>query len=219
MNNLCLLPVTTSPQSRGSRPSHVVHVPTPVQGNTVVGLGLDQEGGLAVAAPAASGESGSPGRLSLVAELLGQAAQANPSWWLVPRSPALLINGMRPLPLASLQAGDLLAAGAGSWLVTSQWSPEPLPAPAELADRPCPVCGGALRLAPVCQCPCGRFYHLESPAAKDGDQLLNCYLAGPCGLCGRLPTLEPVLLLEPPEKLWDQDTAEQSVSTPAVGES
>jgi hypothetical protein len=55
---------------------------------------------------------------------------------------------------------------------------------------------------PVCHCPCGRYYHLESPGTND-DQGLSCYLAGPCGLGRRQSTLEPVLWPEPPTKLLE----------------
>ncbi len=52
-----------------------------------------------------------------------------------------------------LEGGDLLAAGTHWWLAADESAPEPAAAPAELADKPCPVCGGALKLAPVCRCP------------------------------------------------------------------
>jgi hypothetical protein len=140
------------------------------------------------------------------ATVMARPTSAGSGWWLVPSCDGLTINGVVPLPLSALEAGDLLAVGSDWWLVVSQWTAEPAPAPAELADKPCPVCGGTLRLAPVCRCRCGRYYHLEAPQNPDDGQALNCYLAGPCGLCSRPPSLEPMLSPEPPAKLLNQET-------------
>jgi hypothetical protein len=141
-----------------------------------------------------------------LAVLRGQPSSAGVVWWLVARSPALAVNGSRPLPLTALQPGDLVTVGADvCWLVVEEWAASPSPAPPELAGRPCPVCGGELGCAPVCRCVCGCYAHLEEPGAPDPAKVLNCYLSGPCSLCGRRPTLEPVLVPEPSEKLLGPD--------------
>jgi len=123
------------------------------------------------------------------------------SWFLIPRWCLLTVNGVRPLGLAALDAGAILACGHWRWLVTSQWAPSPRPVPEALAKRECPVCGGELGLAPIVRCQCGRYYHLENPRDRDNPALLNCYLSGPCGLCGAEPSLESKLFPEPDEKL------------------
>ena len=126
--------------------------------------------------------------------------------WLVSRSPRLAVNGIRPLWLGRLEPGDLFSYGSRHWLVVVEWTPEPQPAPPHLAERPCPVCGGPLGLAPTCQCPCGGPYcHLENPAAPDDPKALNCYLRAPCGSCKHEHTLQPTLVPEPDEKLLGQE--------------
>jgi len=178
-------------------PLRLPPVAAPVEG---VGLWRDGRGALRVAPPDEPPVEEEAGRWEMLAVLAARQAAAGPTWWVMPRHAALMINGAAPLPLAMLEAGDLLTVGSHWRLVAGEWAPEPAPAPADAADKPCPVCGGALKLAPVCRCPCGRYYHLESPQAADA-QALNCYLAGPCGLCGRRPSLEPVLFPEPLLKL------------------
>jgi len=57
-------------------------------------------------------------------------------------------------------------------------------------------------MAPVVQCACGRWTHLERPEQPQSPDALNCYLAaGTCGDCGRAATLKPQIVPEPPEKL------------------
>jgi len=138
-----------------------------------------------------------------VADLLLRDSTSGPLCYLVPRDQALFLDGVKPLPLAALTPGSLLSLGPRRWLVTMRCQPKPAPASAELAERKCPVCGGELKLAPIVQCPCGRYYHLEKPDAGAGEDVLNCYLASACGLCNRPPSLAPVLVPEPPEKLLD----------------
>jgi hypothetical protein len=106
--------------------------------------------------------------------------------------------------MTSLEPGMLLSAGTHRWLVVLEWIPQPETVPAALADRPCPVCGAALKLAPVCQCVCQRYAHLEAPDEPNNKNALNCFLRGPCGLCGRIASLEPVLVPEPHDKLLDR---------------
>jgi len=138
-----------------------------------------------------------------VADVKLRDSNNGPLGYLIPRQGELRLDGVAPLTLAMLHPGTLLSIGARRWFVTTQWQPEPSPAPAELAERKCPVCGGELKLAPVVQCTCGRYYHLEKPDAAASEPVLNCFLAGACGLCNRPPSLEPVLTPEPPEKLMD----------------
>ncbi len=135
-----------------------------------------------------------------------ESAGANPQWLLTPLSEELLHNGIRPLPLAIIEPGEVLAFEGQCWLTSELWQPTPAPAPEKIAEKECPVCGGALKLAPVIQCPCGRYYHLEHPETPDDPQALNCYLtAGMCGLCERKPSLDPQFLPLPPEELIPQE--------------
>src|SRR5207249_3585639 len=137
-----------------------------------------------------------------------QPSTNGPLCHVVARHPNLRIDGFAPLPLATLSPGSLVHLGEASWFVTARWQPAPGPAPPELAERKCPVCGGELKLAPVLQCICGRYVHLEKPDAPAGVDVLNCALAGPCGLCNRPPRLEPLLSPEPPDKLLDVTSVE-----------
>lgn len=129
------------------------------------------------------------------------SATADPHWWLVPKSAVMELNGIRPLPLATIEPGDLLTAGNRCWLVTMLWTLQPAPAPEHVAARECPVCGGPLSLAPVVRCPCGRYYHLEKPDDPGDSQSLNCFLTGPCGVCHREASLEPKFLPSAEERL------------------
>jgi hypothetical protein len=100
-----------------------------------------------------------------------------------------------PLSLTTLSAGSILSVGEREWVVVHAWKATPGAAPAVYRDELCPVCSAPLSMAPVVQCYCGKFVHLqtahdESPA----DDLLDCFLsAGRCN-CGIEPTLEPQLL-------------------------
>jgi hypothetical protein len=161
-------------------------------------LGLDATGQVVI--NPAAGEAAPLGTLRPVGD----------AWFLLPASDGLLLNGTRPLPVAVVEPGDLLATGDETWFLASEWAAEPQAAPPELADRPCPVCGGELKLAPVVRCVCGRFAHLEDKSAPGDPQLLNCYLAGACGVCQRKPSLAPVLVPEPPEKLLDESAHEMA---------
>jgi len=146
----------------------------------------------------------------------GQATQRE--WLLLRRDRALQVNGIPVLPVASLEPGYLLALGSQRWLVASLWKPTPRPAPAAVMNSDCPVCGAPLSAAPVVQCPCGRYMHLEKPDEPNDPQALNCYLlAGTCGLCGRPPSLEPSLLPEPDETLVAAESVQQTLAAMAVG--
>lgn len=196
MGSLCFLPVSGGSAGQSRRP---VVCAVPPRGDALL-LRVEPGGELA-GLPAAARRSGSRG--VVVAELRSLDSSAGAAWWLTPRTPSLAVNGVPPLSLAALDPGDLLSIDSHWWWVSSLWRTEPGPAPPAVADRPCPVCGGPLKAAPVCQCPCGRFFHLESPENTADEQALNCYLAGPCGLCGRQPSLDPVLCPEPPARLID----------------
>jgi hypothetical protein len=121
----------------------------------------------------------------------------NSVWVFVRCAGNVALNGLPPLAAAVLEPGDLLAIGDRSWLIASVWQPEAVDAPAEVRDKPCPVCGGALGIAPVVQCGCGRWAHLENASAPHDSNALNCYLAvGTCGGCGRRASLEPQVFPE-----------------------
>jgi hypothetical protein len=200
MKTLCLVPVG------GAGAPRPVRVPPPGAGAGTLSVRLGDDGSLTVTPARDADQAPQPGRCAPIAELKIRSTPLGLDWWLAPRHPSLAVNGVAPLPLAALEPGDLLSSGAAWWLVASLWTAEPRPAPAELAGRQCPVCGGPLSAANVCQCPCGRFYHLEAPDAGDNEQVLNCYLAAPCGLCGRQPTLEPTFWPEPAESLFHWET-------------
>ncbi len=138
--------------------------------------------------------------------LYRDAGHGNSQWLFAPLCDEVLHNGIRPLAIAIIEPGDVLALGEECWFASELWRPAPVPAPENIAEKECSVCGGPLKLAPVIQCPCGRYYHLEHPETPDDPQALNCYLtAGMCGLCERKPSLEPQFLPTPPEELIPED--------------
>ena len=124
-------------------------------------------------------------------------------WYLVTPHASIGINGTSPvLPVARVEPGDLLSIGDRFWFVSTLLRPELMDAPAELRDKPCPVCGGELGLAQVVQCSCGRWMHLERPDDPDAADALNCFLAaGRCGGCGRQSSLEPIIIPAVPERM------------------
>jgi hypothetical protein len=149
---------------------------------------------------------------TLLATLKCVSEDRHPAWYLVPRSHRLGINGtVPPLPLVRVEPGALLSVDGEFWLVCSVWQPKPGPAPPEVADRPCPVCGGKLGEAPVVQCPtplCGRWTHLERPDDPRSEDALNCYLAADCPNCHHPATLDPLFVPDPHEKLLPTHTDE-----------
>ena len=141
---------------------------------------------------------GSPGDTSHVGWLRVHLVDRETVWDLVPCTGELGLNNLPMcLPLANLESGDLLSLGNRFWMAASLWTPEPVDAPDELRDKPCPVCGGQLGLAQVVECACGRWTHLETPSSPHDTASLNCYLAaGKCGGCGRPALLEPQVFPE-----------------------
>jgi hypothetical protein len=144
--------------------------------------------------------------------LPGQPMQRE--WLLLRRDRTVQVNGIPVLPVATLEPGSIVAAGRGRWLATSLWKPVPFAAPEAVKNSDCPVCGAPLSLAPVVQCTCGRYMHLEKPDQPGDQQALNCYLlAGSCGVCGRASSLEPTLLPEPDETLVAAEDVQRTLAT------
>jgi len=176
--------------------------------NDTLGLFALAEGKLAVMVTAKGNGSGRrpkrPKNAELVAELKCRVEDGIAAWYLAPRSQRLQVNGHRPYPLARLEPGMLLSIGSDFWLVAKVWQPQPRPAPEELADRCCPVCGAKLSIAPVVQCggpDCGRWTHYERPDEPDGE-FLNCFLAtDTCPDCDQPVMAEATLVPEPHDKL------------------
>lgn len=162
-----------------------------------------------------SGPKGIPKKAVRFASLLYRdSANSNPTWLFAPLSPSVMHNGIRPLPLAIIEPSHVLAFEDQTWLVTELWRPTPFPAPEKIADKECSVCAGQMKLAPVIQCPCGRYYHLERPDALDDPNALNCYVtSGMCGLCERKPSLEPQFLPVPPEELIPRDRLDLAIAS------
>jgi hypothetical protein len=104
----------------------------------------------------------------------------------------------------------LLSLGDEFWVVSNVWSPEPIVAPPELADKNCPVCGLELGCAPVVACLCGNYMHLERPDDPNDPEALNCYLTkAQCGACQRPTGLEPQVVPEIPEALLVAEVDEE----------
>lgn len=143
------------------------------------------------------------GDSSIAALMCCKSSGSKPSWLLIACSNCIGLNGQTPLlPITAIELGDLLTIEDRGWMVSSLWRPVPVDAPAELRDKPCPVCGGALGVARVVECTCGRWSHLENPDDADDPKALNCFLtAGVCGECGRRASLEPQLVPDVPASL------------------
>jgi len=204
MNNICLLPVmhqSAGANTRHTSPKHpLLRFDADRCRNEPQNLLLDGEQRLVVTPTNADSDHVS-GTLLATLTSRNNPGSDKTVWWLIPRSRLLIVNGIRPMPLVALERGDLLAHGTHHWMVASLWVPVPITAPKSVAKRECPVCGAQLDMAPVLQCSCGRYYHLEDPDDPENPKKLNCYLASPCGLCRREPALEPRLVPEPDEKL------------------
>ena len=126
-------------------------------------------------------------------------------WAFVACASNIWINGASPLAVTILEPGALLAIGDRFWLISSLWQPAAVEAPVDLRDKPCPVCGGELGIAPVVQCGCGRWTHLENAATPHNADALNCFMAtDSCGGCGRPALLEPQMFPEVPDRLVDE---------------
>jgi hypothetical protein len=205
MRRLGFLPLTTTARDGGGprvAPAEVDEAPGADQTYALATCG---DGSLVVLPLAGEGLPGEGGdsNARMVAILRAAGSSADRAWCLIARDGHLAVNGLcPPLPLMRLDPGAIVSLGRHCWLVTTVWAPKPDAAPADLADKPCPVCGGPLRLAPVVQCVCGRWTHLERPDEPRSPDALNCYLvSGACGACGRSATLEPQISPEPPQKL------------------
>jgi hypothetical protein len=206
MNALAFVPVSSHLNDRGGRELPALPLPPtqPNQGHACAfALRLGDDGGL-VSEPITDWSV--PNRhndASFAALLYRKADGAHPSWMLIAGSKRIGLNGQAPtLPIAAVEPGDLLTIGESGWLVSSLWSPQALTAPADVRDKPCPVCGGELGFAQVVQCACGRWSHLENPADADDPNALNCFLkAGVCGECGRRASLEPQIVPAVPATL------------------
>jgi hypothetical protein len=133
--------------------------------------------------------------------------EGHPSWYVVPRGCRVGINGSAmPLSLARLEPGTLLSVDRRFYQVCILRQVVPGPAPTNMAESPCPVCGEMLSVAPVVRCGgagCNRWTHLERPDVPDDPDALNCYLAtgANCPECRAPATLDPIIAPEPHEKL------------------
>ena len=202
MDTLCLQPALDWP--RAAEPSHPLFLSADLCGSSQRDVWLMENGSVADA-PAGEIPPGKEDRLLFSLTCLESSPPGQPvqrEWLLLRRERTLQVNGIPVLPLATLEPGSMIAVDRRRWLVTSLWKPAPHPAPDAVKEVDCPVCGAPLSVAPVVQCPCGRYMHLEKPDQPDDSQALNCYLlAGTCGVCGRASNLEPSLLPVPDETL------------------
>ena len=214
MDTLCLQPALEWPREAES--SQPLFLAAELCASSQRDVWLMEDGTLAVA-PAGEIPPGEEDRLlfsltCLVSSPPGQPVQHE--WLLLRQDRAVQVNGIPVLPIAALEPGSLIAAGRKRWLVASLWKPAPRPAPEAVKDVDCPVCGAPLSVAPVVQCPCGRYMHLERPDQPDDPQALNCYLlAGSCGVCGRTSNLEPSLLPVPDDTLVACEDLQRTLSS------
>ena len=209
MKTLCLHPLRSNTKSQNGSSLAFVSISSDDCVESPLILWVDRHARLRVS-PAAKLRRKDRG----IARLLYRESNANSKWLFAPSSDGIVHNGIRPLPLAIVEPGDVLAFGKLSWLTSELWRPVPALAPEAVAEKECSVCGAALKLAAVIQCPCGRYYHLERPEQPDDPEALNCYLtAGMCGLCQRKPSLDPQFLPVPPEELISPDDLETALAS------
>ena len=178
MQQLCLINLDRIPADR--------HDPRAVQGTVRIdeaagkqgafGLWITAQGELSAAPlPQPDGiDDPSPGDSERVGALKCIDENGTPTWYVARCGKRLGLNGAAPpLALARLSPGALLSVDHHFWLVANVWQPVPHPAPAELADNLCPVCGEKLSEAPVVPCAgpgCGRWAHLERPEKPDDEE-------------------------------------------------
>ena len=123
---------------------------------------------------------------------------------LIGASRGVQLNGRRPFVIATIEPGDLLSVNGKTWLLIQLWRPEPTAAPTDVADKPCPVCGGPLALAPVVRHTCGSFYHFQSPDRPHDVEALNCYVAaGACSGCAAPLDLRPAIIPAQAETIFN----------------
>jgi hypothetical protein len=208
MQQLCFLPVMQASNRSAEQHEIAARIDETKAIDQTFGVWLEGNGALNIAPlhhdrPQNSTEQADCGEV--LALLRSEKSSGHQKWYLVTRSGRLGLNGITPpLPVAQLRPGALLSIDQQFWLVSTFWKPQPGPAPPEVADKECPVCGAELAQAPVVQCFCGRWTHLERPEQADDGDALNCYLAAPqCADCERPATLDPLLVPEPSEKLLD----------------
>jgi hypothetical protein len=121
--------------------------------------------------------------------------------------PQMVINGLTPpLPAMTLEPGALLSFRGGFWQVAVRWTPEVSEPPNQLRQKPCPICGCPLEAAPVVQCLCGRWTHLQNPELPDDPDALNCFLHAEKCQCQRTSSLTPHTEPELPASLVTQDS-------------
>jgi hypothetical protein len=129
---------------------------------------------------------------------------------LIGHQPQLVVNGLAPpLPAMTLEPGSLLSFRGGFWQVAVRWTPEVSEPPQHLRQKPCPICGCPLEAAPVVQCLCGRWTHLQNPASPSDPEALNCFLHAEKCQCQRKSSLTPLTEPELPDSLaahasWDE---------------
>ena len=169
-----------------------------------VRLLMDRQGNLSApqVAPDGTGVTELAKGQTLLGLLHFPRAAAESNCYFLCSHPAVTVDDRSPpLSLTALDAGSILSVGERMWLVVHAWKATPGEAPASCQEELCPVCSAPLSLAPVVQCYCGKFVHLQTAHDKSqADDLLSCFLsAGRCN-CGIEPTLEPQLL---PARLQD----------------
>ena len=121
---------------------------------------------------------------------------------LVPADRELRVSGQPILGVKVLHPGDVLSTPHGDYLVTRRFRSSVGPAPEELAEKACGVCGMPLRLATIARCSCGCGYHEEpssADASGDSDRL-SCFSDTRfCLACQRQKTLDEQFLPSPEE--------------------
>lgn len=195
MHQLTLLPTCQDANPHGERPCDVSIDYTADQ-KAAFSVRLDN-GQLAVSMTCER-----KGRGDQIARFCYQPIDGGGEWFIVDPTHQFSINDQPTLGIQRFAPGDLLGRGLQSWFVTQRVSPQPIEAPASIREKICPMCGDKLGAAPVVECSCGRFLHLENPADPADEAALNCFLvARVCGSCGQPTTLEPRLVPEPPPQL------------------
>jgi hypothetical protein len=203
-SELCFVPIGTCGSSGAPLAQRAVQIEFQV--GEAGATELWHDGDCLTAVPANGQEAAAKrGDARLIATLFAKPERDSHNWFAIRQNEALTVNGENPAPLLSrLEPGALWTYGQESYHVARLWKPVPRVAPPAIGAKNCPHCGGKLQLAQIVQCLCGRYLHFERPEKPDDSEALNCYVqAGPCGKCGREPTLQAQLIPEPPDALLD----------------
>ena len=122
MKTLCLHSIHSDFRAASKMPQTILITSTDCEESPLVFWKL--QAGEIQATKAAAVRKKANGYASL---LYRESANANPLWLFAPLSMHVMHNGIRPLPLAIIEPGHVIAFEDQTWLITELWRPTPMP--------------------------------------------------------------------------------------------